>query len=227
MSVGLIAGDKWLKKAINGKAKFTDKPFIKALNFTERVFKDKIISPDSVHVSYGEAPNLFAAGEAAFMIDGEWRVNAITGQIKGKKQKDIEMLVFPKIPGEKFHNTTTRVIGTGFGMNAKLKGKKAKQAWKWISFFADSKAAKQRLKEQGLMPAVKIDSSNLKIDPLVKKRMKFGPKYKGTIVLDNYIDSTPISVLNSGLQKLSIGTITVEELAAKFEQAVRKSQKRD
>lgn len=222
MVVGRIAGDKWTMDAIAGKNKFTDKPFVDSLKFVARVFKDKVISPESVQVSYGEVPNLFATDKAAFLIDGEWRVNALTGLIKGKKQKDIKLLVFPKIPGEKISRTTSRVVGTGFGMNAKLKGKKADNAWKWISFFADVEAAEHRLKEQGLIPVVKVNSRKFKLSPMVKRRMKFTPKYRGTLVLDNVLDSEPITVLNTGLQKLAMGAITPEKLAAQFEKAVRK-----
>ena len=65
---------------------------------------------------YGEAPALFTAGRAPFMIDGDWRAGAFltdesTGEalIPPEKQKDIVMTVFPAIPGEINHGTSSIV----------------------------------------------------------------------------------------------------------------------
>jgi raffinose/stachyose/melibiose transport system substrate-binding protein len=221
MVVGRFCGDAWLKDAIAGKAKFTDKPFIDSLKFIKQMYADGVLSANSIQTAYGEVPNLFAAGKGAFLIDGDWRVNAINPLIPADKQGDVVLSVFPAIPGEKFPNSTSIVTGTGYGMNAKLSADKAKAAWKWISFVGGEEGAKIQLVDQGVMPAYKLNTAGIKLDPIVAQRVAFYPKYKSSYVLDNVISSKPIDVLNAGLQAIALGTTTPEALAEQFEKAVR------
>ena len=107
MIFGRLVGDEKLYEFIEGKAKFTDKVFVDSLLFYEQLFIDGVINRNAMQTPYGEAPALFAAGRAPFMIDGDWRAGAfLTDESTGKalippeKQKKIKMTVFPAIPGE-------------------------------------------------------------------------------------------------------------------------------
>jgi raffinose/stachyose/melibiose transport system substrate-binding protein len=221
MVVGRFCGDKWLRDAIAGKASFTDKPFVDSIKFIKKMYEDGVLSANSIQTAYGEVPNLFAAGKGAFLIDGDWRVNAINPLVPADKQGDIVLSVFPAIPGEKFPNSTSIVTGSGYGMNAKLTGEKAKAAYAWISFIGGPEGAKTQLVDQGVMPAYKLNISGIKLDPIVSQRVAFYPKYKSSLVLDNVISSKPVDVLNAGLQAIALGTTTPEALAEQFEKAVR------
>lgn len=224
MVVGRIAGDEWTKSAIEGKAKFSDQPFVDSLKFVKQAFDDGVIPKSSIQLDYGAAPGAFVSGKGAFMIDGDWRGNFIKPLLTTGKENDVELMLFPKIPGEKFPNSTSVVTGVGYGMNAKLEGDKAKAAWNFISFMAGEEASKIRLEDQGYIPAYKLDASKLELHPVVKEIMKVHSDYNGSYVLDNEIPQAPIDMLNSGLQALALGQITPEKLAAQFEKAVRKEQ---
>ncbi len=58
---GRMLGDSWIDAVKTGQAKFTDPAFVEALRFVETLYKDGVISPNTIQVSYGEAPALFAA----------------------------------------------------------------------------------------------------------------------------------------------------------------------
>ena len=222
--VGRIASTKWLRNAVAGKASFTEKPFVDSLKFLKKMFDDKVLSLNCLQTSYGEGPGLFVSGKAAFFIDGDWRVGALAPIIPAGQENDFVMIVLPAIPGETEGNSTSVVTGTGFAMNVKLKGEKAKAAWKWISFYAGPEASLMKLQLNGEQPAYKVDTSGLKLSSLVQQRIKFFATHRSTDVLDNVIGTKPIEVVNNGLQALALGSITAEKLAADVQKAMEQDR---
>ena len=106
---GRMAGDKFFDAIVAGKAKFTDKPFVDALDVIANLYKDGIIARSDDQVGYGEGAGLFASGKAAIYIDGDWRVQAyITDKASGKalidpkaQESDFALLPFVSIPEKK------------------------------------------------------------------------------------------------------------------------------
>jgi len=218
--VGRIGGTEWLEKAIAGKASFTDKEFVSALEIVKNLYDTGLLPSSSIQLEYGDGPNLFTQGKGVFMIDGDWRTGALTPLLTADQQSDIELTVFPKIKGEKGPSSSTSVVpATGFGMKVGLPQEKAEAAWKWISFYAGPEAARIRLVQQGIPPSYKIDISDIELEVLAKKRVNFYAPHPGTPVLDNVISGEPIEVINIGLQKLALGDITPEKLAKEVEAA--------
>ena len=82
---GRLLGDGFIDNVLAGKAKFTDRAFVNALNFVATMYKDGVISKNTLQIGYGEVPALFASGKAAFLIDGDWRVgDFLTDKASGK-----------------------------------------------------------------------------------------------------------------------------------------------
>lgn len=220
--VGRIGGQEWLEKVIAGEASFTDKEFVDSLKLVKDLYDTGLLPASSVQLEYGDGPNLFATGKGVFMIDGDWRVNALIPLLPEEEQKNIKLTVFPDIPGQKGKSgSTSTVAATGFGMKAGLSKEKAKVAWKWIYFFAGPEASEIRLADQGMIPSYRMELSGYEIPPLAIKRGAFYPAHSGTYVLDDKISGEPINVLNNGLQELALGNITPEKLAADFEAAMK------
>ncbi|TCW61154.1 extracellular solute-binding protein [Treponema sp. J25] len=225
--VGRIAGDKFIDDVLAGKAKFTDKPFVDSLKIVEDMFKSEIISKKALQTPYGEVPALFAAGKAPFLIDGDWRTGAfITDKSTGvalippEKQKDIQLMVLPALPGEKFPNTSSAVVGVGFGMNAKIPAGSAKEkaAWELIKFLNSEYVQKIRLESGAAFPSLK-GVTVPSLEPIMQNRAKFYENYKGTYVLDAVLDPKVYGPINIGLQEIGLGTATPEQVAAKVQKA--------
>jgi len=218
--VGRCAGEEWITSK---DVSFEDKGFIKALSIVEELYAKGAFPASSIQLDYGDGPNLFSEGKGLFMIDGDWRVNALIPLLSEDKQKDIELTVFPQIAGQVGPNSSTSIVpATGFGMNAKLKDEKAQAAWELIHFFAGPVAAKIRLEKQGVIPAYKIDMSNVEISVLAKKRGEFYKNHSGTPVLDNVFSGKVIEVINTGLQKIALKDATPQQVAKEINKVASK-----
>lgn len=219
--VGRTAGADW---ATGSNLSFNDKGFVDALSIIQELYTSGAFPASSISLDYGDGPNLFAEGKGLFMIDGDWRVNALVPLMDDEAQEDIELTVFPKIAGQVGPKASTSIVpATGFGMNANLDGEEAEAAWKLISFFAGEKAAKIRLEKQGVIPSYKIKMKNIDMAVLAKKRGEFYQDHPGTPVLDNVFSGELIESINTNLQRLGLGATTPATAANQIEQ-VRKSQ---
>lgn len=227
MIFGRLVGDEKLMAFKEGKAKFTDKEFVNSLRFYEQLFKDGVISRNAMQTPYGEAPALFAAGKAAFMIDGDWRAGAfITDPTTGvalippEKQKEIVMTVFPAIPGEINHGTTSVVPATGYAMSASVKpgSPEEKAAWRLIQWLNSAEVQKIRLETGSAYPTRKGVTSD-KLEPIAQERADFYGRITGTYVLDDKLPPEVCIPLNVGLQEIGLGLATPEEVAKNIQAA--------
>ncbi|MGE5599806.1 MAG: ABC transporter substrate-binding protein [Bacteroidota bacterium] len=229
MIAGRLCGDKFFDDVLAGKAKFTDRPFVNALKFFRQLFVDGVLSKKNLLTPYGTVPGLFAAGNAPYLIDGDWRTGAFITDTTTKQalipiseQKYYEMTVFPAIPGEINHETTSGTPAAGFGMSAKIPAGSAKEkaAWKLISWLVGPEAQRIRLETGAAFPSRKGITSE-KLEPLQKTRAAFYSKFKSTTyVLDGLLDPQIYTPINVGLQELGLGTTTPEKVAANTQKAL-------
>lgn len=228
--VGRMLGDEWIDKVLAGKAKFTDKEFIKALAFVETMYKDGVISRDTIQISYGEAPALFAAGKAAFLIDGDWRENAfITDKASGtalispaRQATDFEFISFPAIPGEKNPGVVSAILGCGYGISSAIPAGSAKEkaAVRLITYLYSPDVQRQYL-ELGKYITSRTDVTSDKLEPFIVKMTKYYASIKKTCyVLDGALDTSIYTPLNMGLQEIGLGTKTPDEVAQTIQTAV-------
>ncbi|MCR4401652.1 MAG: extracellular solute-binding protein [Firmicutes bacterium] len=228
MIAGRLCGDKFIDDVLAGKAKFTDAPFVKALKFYESLYADGVLSRKILQTPYNEVNGLFASGKAPFMIDGDWKVsNFLTDPSTGRalippaEQRDYVMTVFPQIPGEINHSTTSSVPGVGFGMNAEIPAgsEKEKAAWKLIMWLTSPEVQRIRLETGAAFPSRKGVTSD-KLEPLAQERAQFYGRFSGTYVLDNALHAQVYGPLNVGLQEIGLGISTPEQVAAKVQRAL-------
>ena len=227
MIFGRLVGDEKLYEFIEGKAKFTDKVFVDSLRFYEQLFIDGVINRNAMQTPYGEAPALFAAGRAPFMIDGDWRAGAfLTDESTGKalippeKQKKIKMTVFPAIPGEINHGTSSIVPAVGYAMSAHVPDGSPEEeaAWRLISWLNSAEVQKIRLETGAAFPTRKGVTSD-KLEPLAQERAEFYGRISGTHVLDDKLPPEICIPLNIGLQEIGLGLATPLEIARNVQAA--------
>lgn len=125
---GRFVDKQWVNDAKQGKVKFTDPQFVKALDFVKQLYDDGVISKSTLQLAYGEAPGLFASGKAAILIDGDWKQSSfVTDQTTGQalispedQKNNIELKAFPAIPGEKYPGVVSSTLGCGYGISAAI-----------------------------------------------------------------------------------------------------------
>ncbi|HOI23427.1 MAG: extracellular solute-binding protein [Spirochaetia bacterium] len=227
--VGRMLGDEWIDKALAGKVKFTDKEFVKTLEFVEMMYKDGILGRDTIQISYGEAPALFAAGKAAFFIDGDWRQNAfITDKASGialidpkKQESDFGYFNFPAIPDEKNPGVVSAILGCGYGISSAIPAGSAKEkaAVKLLKYLYSQDVQRQYL-ELGKYITSRKDVKSDKLEPFTTKMSQYYASIgKTCYVLDGAMDTSIYTPLNLGLQQIGLGTKTPMQVAESIQAA--------
>ncbi|WP_320130411.1 extracellular solute-binding protein [uncultured Sphaerochaeta sp.] len=227
---GRFVGKEWFDKVSAGTVKFTDPEFVAALQFVDQMYTDGVLSRDTIQLSYGEVPGLFAAGKAAFLIDGDWRQNAfITDKASGlalispeDQQNNFSMMAFPSIPGEKFPGVISSTLGCGYGISASIPAGSAKEAAavKLIKYLY-SKDVQQKYLEAGRYITSRMDVKSDKLEPFTTKMMQYYSSVNDTCyVLDSALDPSVYTVLNKVLQEIGLGSKTPEQAASEVQAAM-------
>lgn len=212
-------GREWVEAARDGKASFADKEFVDALSVIKTLSDENMFSPGINQAEYGRALTDFITGKAVYFIDGSWRAVNIRSEATEDFQKSVSLRVFPKLSNEKGQaNATSAVPGIGFGMNAKLSGAKADNAWKWILFYAGEEGAKIRL-QQGWLTAYKVDIPD-DAPVMTKKMAEFIKTFPAGHQLDNIMDPEGMGLLYTSIQQMMLGGLTAQQAAAKYEEWV-------
>lgn len=225
--VGRELGDSWVDSVLAGTAKFTDPGFIKALNFVKQLYTDGVLSKDTLQISYGEAPALFASGKAAFLIDGDWRQSAFltdkssnTALISPDKQaSDFSYINFPSIPGEKNPGVASAILGCGYGISSAIPSgsDKEKAALKLLKYLYSPEVQQTRLEIGSFIPSRKGITSK-SVEPFTTKMSAYYGSIKKTCyVLDGVFDTAVSTPLNTDLQEIGLGTKTAEQVAQELQ----------
>lgn len=226
--VGRMAGDAFIDSIKAGKAKFTDKPFVSALDVISNLYKDGIMAREDNQVGYGEAPGLFVSGKAAIYIDGDWRAGAyITDKASGKalispaaQESDFALLPFVAIPGEKNPGVLSAVAGTGWAISNSLPSGSAKEkaAIRLIKYLYSNDVQAIRFSTGAYVPTRKNVKAS--VEPLVAKVPVFyADNAKTCYVIDGEFDPAVYNVINNGLIDIGLGTSTPEKVAADVQKA--------
>lgn len=227
MIVGRLVGDEGMDEILAGRARFTDEPFVNALRFYASLFDDGVLSRRIFQTAYNEVNPLFASGQAPFMVDGDWKVaNFLTDPTTGEalippeRQPNFVMTVFPAIPGELVHNTTSALPAAGFGINAAIPAGSPKEeaAWRLVQWLTSEEAQRIRLETGAAFPSRKGVTSD-RLEPLAQERAEFYGRVAGTYVLDDILDAKVYGPLNVGLQEIGLGLATPEQVAASVQRA--------
>ena len=235
MVAGRFGGADWAEKINAGEAKFTDKSFVDAVKFIKQIYDDGVVSKATLATSYGDVVGQFAAKKGAYLIDGDWRVGAfLTDMSTGKalispedQEKNIELINFPAIPGEKLKNSNSATLGVGYGMSSKLKknSKEEKAAWELIKWLSGPYCQQRRLDTGASFPSLTSGISYDNLEPLSQKRDAFyNAQTATTPVFDNEFKDEVNSVLNADLQALGLGNKTVDEVCEDVQKAFESSK---
>jgi raffinose/stachyose/melibiose transport system substrate-binding protein len=226
---GRMAGDSFIDQIKAGKAKFTDKGFVGALQVYQNLFKDGIIAAGDMNVGYSEGTGLFAAGKAAMYIDGDWRTGGyITDKSSGvalispaDQESSFDIINFPALPGEKNAGIVSGIAGVGYAVNDALPSGSAKEkaAAKLVKYLFSPEVQKIRYESGAYIPTLKGVTG--KVEPIITKMAAYkNAVAKTSYVLDGVLDPSVCTILNNGLQGIGLGTADPAKVAADMQKAM-------
>lgn len=233
--VGRYGGYSWYDDLAAGKIQFTDDWFINSLQFIADIYADGVINVNTLNIDYGANRGDFANGKAAFYIDGDWaagsfQIDQTTGEgllTVEQQANDFDMGVMPALPGEVISNTSSGVVGTGWGISSAIPAGSAKEdaAWRLVKFLQGEYVQTWRLQTGGSFPSLTtIDvaavAEELNLEPFVTKRADFYNALSGTTrVIDDCLQSDVFNVINRVLQEIPLGMKTVKAAAEEVQAA--------
>jgi raffinose/stachyose/melibiose transport system substrate-binding protein len=228
---GRFCGAGWENDVLAGTAKFTDAPFVNALQLIKSLYTDGVIAPSSLGMDYGDGPGLFATNKGAYYIDGDWRTgdfttDSSTGQalISPSRQNNFRITVFPDIEGAKINKSTSVILATGWAMSASVPAGSPREdaAWRVIKWLTGVEVLTLGI-EHGTFATTSrtdIDVGKLNLEPLQIANGNLGREYTtGTCVIDGVFHSDIFNPLNDGLQELGLGSKTAQQVAAETQRA--------
>jgi len=223
-------GPEWFAHIIagDGEAAFTDEAFVKALDFTGKIFSEtNIFNPDYNSVTNEDAREYFIAGEAPAFIGGNWDESYIAATLletDEEKYNNIGFAVLPQ-PSDATEAPNSQNIGLGYGIaiNAKVAEDPDKLAacvdlaYKLTGAdFSNFVATNYAL--GGL---TKVEDVDLSAFSQVDQDF-YNWSYVDTEtceIYDSYVDPAVWSVCNTGLQELMNGEGDAATLAADIQAA--------
>ena len=222
-----FGGGEWFMDAAKGEngASFTDEPMVKSLEIIKEMTEKGMFSPGVNQMSNTEADQEFYQGKSVYLIDAGWRTSGMDVDLPESMKENIEMFVFPELPGEVTHGTSTATTSEGFGIAKSLKGTaKADAAWTFITYYNGAVGAAIRA-EYGEVPSYKLDLTQIDLATMQAKYAEFQATHEMGYVFDSVMGSEGVSVLNNDIQAMMLGNGEPAAIAAKYEKFVAQNER--
>ncbi|WHX50688.1 extracellular solute-binding protein [Paenibacillus woosongensis] len=208
-------GSDFLPGVLEKKAEFTDPGFVKALAVIDELTKLGAFNTDANNMDSVQGQDYFIQGKAAMHIssstvDGRVRINNDEGDKFG-------IALFPSVEGGKGDPVKSAgVVQYGIAIKSGLDEKKQQAAEEFLKFFVSEDLYKELIRNGIVVPAkvdVPEDASKYLKEMLALTGNGTAP------VFDSVIPTQVVDVLQNGLQALTMGRGTPEELAKEVQEA--------
>ncbi|SDL83427.1 extracellular solute-binding protein [Sediminibacillus halophilus] len=206
-------GSDFLEKALNGEASFTDERFVKALSVIEELSKMDAFNGNMNTIDEAQSRSEFVSGNTAMHFAGSWAIGPILDSVEDPDA--IGVAPFPSFEGgDGDPAKIAGVAGGGIALNSDLSGEKKEAAFKFLKFFYSDEMFQKLVKANIIVPAdVEMDDSIPQVFQEANSFAQGGlaPVYDATL--------TPelTDIINNGLQSITLGEKTPEELAKEME----------
>lgn len=219
-----VTGTEWFLDAVTttGEAKFTDDVFIEALEIFQNLAEIGAFQDGFNSIDHTQAEHMLAREEAAMIIDGGWALPELSAAASPEVLEKIEVTILPTIPGGKGDpNTTSGVVGTGYGLSSKVDEKQKEAAFKLI-YALSGPEAQEIIVNSSQLVSYKVEPDPEKVSSIFIKATKVLSEIELTPVYDNELTSAASDAINNGIQELLFGT-DPGEVAQKLQDAQEKS----
>ncbi|MEK3914350.1 extracellular solute-binding protein [Paenibacillus sp. FSL H7-0331] len=217
-----IAGTEFLTKVKQGQAKFTDPDFIKSLAVFDELNKLEAFNADLNTMDEVQQQDYFLQKKAAITmtsstIDTKFRVSNPEGG------DNIGVALFPTIDGGKgTAGKSAGVVQYGIGLSKELKGAKKEAAFKFLKYFYAPELY-QELMSKGIVVPAKVDMP-ADTSKYLKEMLEL-TKNGDALVFDSVMPAPVKDVIENGLQAITMGQKTPEQVAQDMQAAIEKIKK--
>jgi len=215
-----FTGSEFLENVLNGDGTFVNDQFISALSVVGELNKLGAFNEDMNTIDEAQSRNEFIKGSAAMHFAGSWAIGPILDSVENVD--NIGVSAFPSFEGgEGDQEKIAGVAGGGIAVNSNLSEKEQEAAFEFLKYFYSEEMYQQLVKANIVVPAiVEMDDS---IPQIFKDANSFAqnglsPVYDATL--------TPelTDIINNGLQSITIGEKTPEELAEEMQKELEASR---
>lgn len=213
-----LTGSDFLTNVLNGEAKFTDEKFVESLAIIQELNDMGSFNEDLNTLDDIQSREQFFQGNAAMHIGGSWSVGPLIEGIP--EGKNIGIAKFPAIEGGNGDpNKVSGVSSVGIALNSNLTEEQEAAAHEFLKFFYSEELYTQWIKD-GLMVAGNVDIPE-DVNPIVKDVID---TTNGGIapVYDGVLSPELTSIINNGLQAITTGSSTPEDVAENMQSELEK-----
>lgn len=211
-----MTGSDFLEDVLAGEAKFTDERFVKAVEVIQEMTEMEAFNNDFNTLDNIQHRELFVNKEAAMMIDGAWSLGPILESVE--EESNLGIGIFPEIEGgDGDPQAVSAVTGTGIAISSELEGKELEAAQKFLQSFY-SEEYYTDLMEGDILVAADIETPEGASEAL--KQVSEIISHKTTPVYDAAVPVDLTDAINSGLQEVSIGSLTPKQFAENLQKIV-------
>ncbi|BAC12730.1 sugar ABC transporter sugar-binding protein [Oceanobacillus iheyensis HTE831] len=206
-------GSDFLGNVLNGEGTFEDEQFINALSVIDELTKLEAFNEDMNTVDEAQSRNEFIKGSTAMHFAGSWAIGPIMDSVEDVE--NIGVAAFPSFEGgEGDPSKISGVAGGGIAVNSNLSEAEQEAAFEFLKFYYSEELFQQLVQANIIVPAdVEMDDSIPQVfkDANSMAQNGLSPVYDATL--------TPelTDIINNGLQSITLGDKTPEELAAEMQ----------
>jgi raffinose/stachyose/melibiose transport system substrate-binding protein len=211
------AGKDWFARAMSGEAKFSDRPFVESLEVIKRMTDARVFSAGMNQLSGLNAITEFVNGRSAYLLQAGWSLSAIRAAADPEFFNTILVLPFPDLPNDLNPGSNVATLGEAIGMSSRLGKEKAEAAWAFLSFLY-GEFGMDALMRKGSDVTYRLDLSKYDIDPVMRQYIEMTDRQHMGWIIDAKMDGEGVNlVLNPGIQAITIGSKTPQQVADEYE----------
>ncbi|WP_077622272.1 extracellular solute-binding protein [Sediminibacillus massiliensis] len=211
-------GSDFLPNTLNGEGTFENDQFINALSVIDEMTKMDAFNGDMNTIDEAQARSMFLSGDSAMHFAGSWAIGPILDSVESNE--DIGVAPFPEFEGgEGDPAKIAGVAGGGIAVNSSLSEAEQDAAFEFLKFFYIEEMYQELVQAHIIVPAdVEMSDDIPQVFQEANQLAQGGlaPVYDATL--------TPelTDVINNGLQSITLGEKTPEELAAEMQEELEK-----
>lgn len=209
-----FAGSDFLQKVVDGEASFTDERFVQAVAVIDELTKLGAFNVDANNMDSVQAQDYLIQEKAAMHITSA----TVDGRVRIKNEEGDKfgIALFPKM-GEGDPKVAAGVPQFGIGIKKGLSEEKKAAAIEFMKFFV-SEELYQELTKAGIMVPANIEIGD-DVSPYLKEMMEL-TSHGSTPVFDAVVPTQAAKKLEDGLQALTVGQGTPEQVAKDVQQVL-------
>ncbi|MEH7416912.1 extracellular solute-binding protein [Neobacillus drentensis] len=222
-----IGGPTILTDVIHGKAKMTDPAIVKAAQEVQNLVNMGGFVKGSSALSNDDAKGYFMNEKAAMFLTATWELPNYTTSpdVKQDFKDKVGYFKFPTYEGGKGTDINSYVGGPGVGLFVAKDSKVKKEAKDFVGFLV-KEWGKKSVTDAGVIPATKVDTSNLKLSPMYIDILKDLSEASNVTTYFDTQSSPAVSELHHDLVTALFGKqVTPKDFVKQQADALAKEQK--